>query len=178
MNESHLLLTTNDKTVKLWKVKERDVHAVVENNSSITKKLAHTDVRIPISLPKTVKKAPSISAAPKRIFPNAHAYHIHSVSISSDGEIFLSADDLRINIWDLNRSDQSFNVVDLKPANIESLTEVITATQFHPQHDHTFLYSTSRASVRLGDMRQSALCDRYAKSLPLPLLWPCNLTVL
>jgi len=158
-----MLLTTNDKTVKLWKVKEREVQAVIENNSSITKKLAQTDVRIPISLPKTITKGPSVSAVPKRIFSNAHAYHIHSISLSPDGEIFLSSDDLRVNIWDMNRSEQSFNIVDIKPANIESLTEVITSTQFHPKHDHSFLYSTSKASVRLGDMRQSALCDRYAK---------------
>src|SRR5690606_37629154 len=39
-----------------------------------------------------------------------------------------------------------------------------TSTQFHPLHDHTFAYSTSKASVRIGDMRQSALCDRYAKN--------------
>jgi len=84
--------------------------------------------------------------------------------MSPDQEMFLSADDLRINMWDLNRSEQSFNIVDLKPANIEALKEVITATQFHPRHDHTFVYSTSQGAVRLGDMRQAALCDRYAKN--------------
>lgn len=163
VNNAHLLLTTNDKTVKLWKIKERDVHSVIENNSSINKKLAQTDVSIPITLPKTVKKEPAITAAPKRSYPNAHAYHIHSISTSPDGELFLSADDLRVNLWDLSRSEQSFNIVDLKPPNIEALKEVITATQFHPQHDHLFMYSTSLGSVRLGDMRQSALCDRYSK---------------
>jgi serine/threonine-protein phosphatase 2A regulatory subunit B len=165
VNDAHFLLTTNDKTVKLWKVKERDVHTVIENNQSLNHKLAQTDVSIPITLPKTMRKGqPAITAAPKRVYPNAHAYHIHSISTSPDGEIFLSADDLRINIWDLNRSDQSFNIVDLKPPNIEALKEVITSTTFHPCHDHLFAYSTSQASVRLGDMRQSALCDRHAKS--------------
>ena len=42
----------------------------------------------------------------------------------SDDETFLSADDLRINIWNLNVNEQSFNIVDLKPANMEELTEV------------------------------------------------------
>ncbi|KAI9192716.1 hypothetical protein LWI28_027003 [Acer negundo] len=41
-----------------------------------------------------------------------------------DGEIFISADDLRINLWNLEISNQSFNIVDVKPANMEDLTEM------------------------------------------------------
>lgn len=40
----------------------------------------------------------------------------------SDGETFISADDLRINLWNLQISNQSFNIVDVKPANMEDLT--------------------------------------------------------
>lgn len=35
-----------------------------------------------------------------------------------------AADDLRINLWHLDISDQSFNIVDIKPQNMEDLTEV------------------------------------------------------
>ena len=45
-----------------------------------------------------------------------------SVIFSSDGETFISADDLRINLWNLEISNQSFNIVDVKPANMEDLT--------------------------------------------------------
>lgn len=41
---------------------------------------------------------------------------------SSDDETFISADDLRINLWNLEISNQSFNIVDVKPANMEDLT--------------------------------------------------------
>lgn len=41
---------------------------------------------------------------------------------ASDGETFISADDLRINLWNLEISNQSFNIVDVKPANMEDLT--------------------------------------------------------
>jgi len=41
---------------------------------------------------------------------------------SSDGETFISAEDLRINLWNLEISNQSFNIVDVKPANMEDLT--------------------------------------------------------
>lgn len=42
----------------------------------------------------------------------------------SDDETYLSADDLRINLWNLSINDQSFNIVDIKPENMEELTEV------------------------------------------------------
>ncbi|KAK7854093.1 serine/threonine protein phosphatase 2a 55 kda regulatory subunit b beta isoform [Quercus suber] len=80
-----------------------------------------------------------------------------------DGETFISADDLRINLWNLEISSQSFNIVDVKPANMEDLTEVITSAEFHPTHCNTLAYSSSRGSIRLIDMRQSALCDTHSK---------------
>ncbi|XVF07424.1 hypothetical protein REPUB_Repub06bG0137700 [Reevesia pubescens] len=45
----------------------------------------------------------------------------------SDGKTFISTDDLRINLWNLEISNQSFNIVDVKPANMEDLTEFITS---------------------------------------------------
>ncbi|KAI5645583.1 protein phosphatase PP2A 55 kDa regulatory subunit [Phthorimaea operculella] len=103
-NQAHFLLSTNDKTIKLWKVSERD----------------------------------------KR-------------------ETYLSADDLRVNLWHLEITDQSFNIVDIKPANMEELTEVITAAEFHPTECNLFVYSSSKGTIRLCDMRAAALCDRHAK---------------
>lgn len=46
------------------------------------------------------------------------------VIFCSDGETFVSADDLRINLWNLEISNQSFNIVDVKPANMEDLTGI------------------------------------------------------
>ncbi|XP_022754652.1 serine/threonine protein phosphatase 2A 55 kDa regulatory subunit B beta isoform-like [Durio zibethinus] len=43
-------------------------------------------------------------------------------SSGSDGETFISADDPQINLWNLEISHQSFNIVDVKPANMEDLT--------------------------------------------------------
>ena len=60
-------------------------------------------------------------------------------------------------------TDQSFNIVDIKPANMEELTEVITASEFHPKECNHFVYSSSKGTIRLCDMRQAALCDNHAK---------------
>ena len=69
----------------------------------------------------------------------------------------------RINLWHMEITDQSFNIVDIKPANMEELTEVITASEFHPKECNHFVYSSSKGTIRLCDMRQAALCDNHAK---------------
>jgi serine/threonine-protein phosphatase 2A regulatory subunit B len=46
---------------------------------------------------------------------------------------------------------------------MEELTEVITSASFHPIHCNLFMYSSSKANIKLGDMRDSALCSQHAK---------------
>lgn len=116
-----------------------------------------------LRLPRLTAVDTIIAAVPRKIYANAHAYHINSVSVNSDGETYISADDLRVNLWNLNISDQSFNIVDIKPVNMEELTEVITAAEFHPIHCNQFVYSSSKGTIKLADMRDSALCDAHAK---------------
>jgi len=162
-NPAHFLLSTNDKTIKLWKVSERDKRAegynLKEDNGLLRDPTSINTLRVPILKPMELM----VEASPRRIFANAHTYHINSISINSDGETYLSADDLRINLWHMEITDQSFNIVDIKPANMEELQEVITASEFHPKECNLFVYSSSKGTIRLCDMRQAALCDSHAK---------------
>lgn len=162
-NQSHFLLSTNDKTIKLWKVSERDKRVEGYNtrldNGSLRDPACVQQLRVPTIKPMELM----VEASPRRIFANAHTYHINSISVNSDQETYLSADDLRINLWHLEITDQSFNIVDIKPQNMEELTEVITAAEFHPVECNLFVYSSSKGTIRLCDMRQAALCDRHAK---------------
>ncbi len=50
-----------------------------------------------------------------------------------------------------------------------AISEVITCAEFHPTHCNTLAYSSSKGSIRLIDLRQSALCDNHAKLLVTPL---------
>ncbi|XP_050159238.1 serine/threonine protein phosphatase 2A 55 kDa regulatory subunit B beta isoform-like isoform X2 [Malus sylvestris] len=129
-NGALFLLSTNDKTIKYWKVTSQET---------------------------------SLVARCRRLYANAHDYYINSISNNSGGETFISADDLRINLWNLEISNQSFNIVDVKPANMEDLTELITSAEFHPTHCNMLAYSSSKGSIRLIDLRQSALCDTHSK---------------
>jgi len=60
---------------------------------------------------------------PRPFFTLKITYAFH-YCFASDGETFISADDLRINLWNLEISNQSFNIVDVKPANMEDLTGI------------------------------------------------------
>ena len=123
--------------MKLWKVYEKSIKVVAENNlndgngilsrspqagllgtsafnngtissSAATLHIPHFTPQT-LRLPRMTHHETIVTATPRRIFQNAHAYHINSISVNSDAETFISADDLRINLWNLNIPDQSFS---------------------------------------------------------------------
>lgn len=176
----HLPIDVLDKTIKLWKVHEKSMKLVAESNLHDGQRpVAPPTQPQNLRLPRLLPQDHIVAAVPRKVYSNAHAYHINSISINSDGETFISADDLRVNLWNLNISDQSFSkiyilivrpcltpppdIVDIKPVNMEELTEVITAAEFHPTQCNLFMYSSSKGTIKLADMRDSALCDRHAK---------------
>ena len=44
----------------------------------------------------------------RRQYKNCHNYNINSLSVSNDGESFLSADDLCINLWNLENQNLAY----------------------------------------------------------------------
>ena len=113
---AHFLLSTNDKTVKLWKIRERHKR-VHESGSGLNGLGSHVSVRDDINGYARTVSIPvikyldriEVEAIPKRVFANAHTYHINSISLNSDQETFMSADDLRINLWHIEITNQSFS---------------------------------------------------------------------
>lgn len=164
LNNLLFLLLTNDKTIKLWKIMERQIKLVAENNLNGQLHLPNDAMGVgQLKLPQLQIHDKLILAQPKRIYLNAHAYHINLISVNLDQETYLLSDDLRINLWNLGIADQLFNIVDIKPTNMEELTEVITLAEFHPSHCNLFMYSLSKGTIKLLDMRLNLLCDGYAK---------------
>lgn len=80
--------------------------------------------------------------------------------MSPDGENFLSADDLRVNLWSLENNLLAFNIVDLKPPNIEELAEVITHVEYHPVRSDVFLFSSSKGYICHCDLRVNSQFDK------------------
>ncbi|KAJ3691966.1 hypothetical protein LUZ60_012316 [Juncus effusus] len=170
-NNALFLLSTNDKTIKFWKVQEKKAKRVSvmsmdsanQNGGSSSNSLPNGGSVSSLRFPTVASQEANTVARCRRVYAHAHDYHINSISNNSDGETFISADDLRINLWNLEISNQSFNIVDVKPTNMEDLTEVITCAEFHPTQCYTLAYSSSKGSIRLLDLRQSALLDNHSK---------------
>uniref|UniRef100_A0A8C1SX60 Serine/threonine-protein phosphatase 2A 55 kDa regulatory subunit B n=1 Tax=Cyprinus carpio TaxID=7962 RepID=A0A8C1SX60_CYPCA len=156
MNDNRV--PSGDMTNNLW-IKDDCVVAVVIVTTDSDLFIGLVFSQVPVLRPMDLM----VEATPRRVFSNAHTYHINSISVNSDYETFMSTDDLRINLWNLEITNRSFNIVDIKPVNMEELTEVITAAEFHPHQCNTFVYSSSKGSIRLCDMRASALCDNHSK---------------
>ncbi|KAL4634061.1 hypothetical protein ACB092_04G170200 [Castanea dentata] len=192
-NGSQFILSTNDKTIKLWKVKEHRVKKVKEMNPNPpvcsenallaersfisgqdnpsfgngyllewTEKMGSNTFPSQEVHSKIADIEDTARTRCRRVYAHAHDFNINSISTNSDGETFVSADDLRINLWNIEISNQCFNIIDMKPSNMEDLTEVITSAEFHPFHCNLLAYSSSRGFIHLVDMRRSALCDQSA----------------
>jgi serine/threonine-protein phosphatase 2A regulatory subunit B len=105
-----------DKTIKLWKVFEKSLRVVTESNHfDGTRPVAPPGAKQQLRLPRMQAQESIVAAVPRKVYANAHAYHIHSISVNSDQETYISADDLRINLWNLNISDQSFSMCPSSP---------------------------------------------------------------
>uniref|UniRef100_A0A8C0VD21 Serine/threonine-protein phosphatase 2A 55 kDa regulatory subunit B n=1 Tax=Cyanistes caeruleus TaxID=156563 RepID=A0A8C0VD21_CYACU len=145
-NAAHFLLSTNDKTIKLWKISERDKRAegynLKDEDGRLREPFRVTELRVPTLKPMDLM----VEASPRRTFANAHTYHINSISVNSDYATYLSADDLRINLWHLEVTNRSFSI----------LWCPLTAGAAQ-------LPVSSKGTIRLCDMRSSALCDQHSK---------------
>lgn len=139
-------MTTNDKLIKLWKIDfKRD-----KRYESCKKLLSKGKFMLPRS--KVINE--SWEGKQRSYYRNAHEYHINSMSLCSDGEQFLSADDLRVNIWNIENNTSVYNVLDMKPANIDELDEVISSSEFSGRNPNLFLYTTSKGFLHICDLRE------------------------
>lgn len=166
------MVSSRNVEVRICRVQERDsspslteayscalcslISSVQVRNGGVGNNVFIQSLRMP-----TLHPVQSIATASlKRTFSNGHTYHINSLSFSPDGETYLSADDLRINLWSLHNTQTTFNIVDIKPDDMEELSEVITAAEFHPTCASQLVYSSSKGLVRLCDLRESARVEK------------------
>mmetsp|Transcript_33264 Transcript_33264/g.29146 ORF Transcript_33264/g.29146 Transcript_33264/m.29146 type:complete len:627 (+) Transcript_33264:42-1922(+) len=183
-NNSLSLLACNDKTIKLWKVFEKSMYR--QSGSSFHKKFKtehalkeeneddgmNRDGFNGVKLPSIECDDIITAAISRRVYQNGHKFHIHSLDVNCDCETFISADDLRINLWHFESPNSSFNLCDLKPDSMENLTNTITSAILHPRHCNYMAYTTSQSQICFCDMRQNCqiknnnteFTDNYDKS--------------
>ncbi|GJN18467.1 hypothetical protein PR202_gb05632 [Eleusine coracana subsp. coracana] len=95
---------------------------------------------------------------------------------AANGALFLlSTNDKTIKFWKVcaRKEGQKVSQMNLDrstapanggPGGVRSPSAtVITSAEFHPTHCNTLAYSSSKGSIRLVDLRQSALCDTHSQ---------------
>ena len=148
--ENMLLLSANDKTIKLWKVSNKQVKKSEKFMSRMS--INHASLK----LPKLKLVDQSFCPSLKRTFPNLHSYHIHSLSLSNNDSTFMSADDMSVLLWDLEQLKNTYALVNIKPPSMNDLTEVVTSAIFSPVNEAHFALGTSKGLIKLFDTRESS----------------------
>eukprot|EP00466_Bigelowiella_natans_P000523 jgi/Bigna1/125853/aug1.1_g561 len=137
------VLATNEKTIKLWRLKE--VH-----------KEGQQTTIIPVL-------CNDFSKGHQRFF-------IHSLSAICDGEMFISSDELMLNLWHLERPDSSFALIDELPEDdMIEVNRIITSAKADPTQCHRILYTTSVNEVNICDLRARCMQNRPAMLLQAPI---------
>lgn len=79
-NNNLFVLTSNDKTIKLWKIS----HKVVKKSEPFVNRTGLT--KNSLQLPKLKLLDQGLCPSLKRTFANLHGYHVNSLSICANGE--------------------------------------------------------------------------------------------
>ncbi|KAI3625684.1 hypothetical protein CBS9595_001045 [Malassezia furfur] len=120
-------------------------------------KLSSAQSRL-LRLPRLVYHDTIVAAVPRKIYANAHAYHINSLSVNSDGETYISADDLRINLWNLGISDKSFMFEEEEdPATKSFFSEIISSiSDVRFSHDGRYILSRDYLTLKVWDVNMES----------------------
>ncbi|CAB1321905.1 unnamed protein product [Coregonus sp. 'balchen'] len=157
-NAAQFLLSTNDKTIKLWKISERDKrpegYNLKEEDGRYRDPTTVTKLRVPVFQPMDLM----VEASPRRVFANAHTYHINSISVNSDCETYLSADDLRINLWNLEITDRSFMFEEPEdPSNRSFFSEIISSiSDVKFSHSGRYMMTRDYLTVKIWDLNMES----------------------
>ena len=148
--KGELFLISSDNKIKLLKLKKKNI----SNSKNFEKENKNTQNK---KKPKNLQKNPKTNEIAiislKREFPDFHKNSINSISLSTDGERFLTSDDFKILLWDLENTKISYSLKNID-SNLTELKEIITKTEFSPKNDFSFIYGTSKGDLFLNDLRQ------------------------
>lgn len=154
------LLSANTKSVKLWTIYNPIIDNSLHVDSTHTRKKTSFDSDNNSNRIAPSQKFPK--AVCRSVYESDPNFTIHSVSLSSNCFQFISSDEIRVVLWDLDHSESSCTVVDSKPQIYDTMSEVITCARFHPEQSSVFLWGTTKGYIKIGDFRTRMLWDRPA----------------
>lgn len=122
-----------------------------------------------LSIPKISYIKSEIKHKTKRQFMCSHSNEINSVSMDKiNRNSFISSDDYKVLLWDLNTTNEVFNIVDIDPQSksmeVEN-PEKITKSVFSDHNPHLFCYGTNKGNIKYCDTRSSSDHLLFTKNL-------------
>ncbi|VAI45637.1 unnamed protein product [Triticum turgidum subsp. durum] len=161
-NNALFILSTNDKTIKYWKVQDKKVKRISVMNLDTSQSAdngttSSSSTSSSRGLPNGGSSEKSYNCANNDLpFPPGGYASLRLPVVVTGQELNPVARCRRVYA---HAHDYHINSI----SNMEDLTEVITCAEFHPTHCNTLAYSSSKGAIRLIDLRQSALCDNHSK---------------
>ena len=155
------IMTASYRNIKIDRIYKDKIRVFDQYNSiSIDDKL---------QIPKISFTKNEIKHKTKKIFSCPHSNEINSVS---DNKInrnnFISSDDFKILLWDINVSDEVFDIVDIENQsqnmdleNPEKITKSVVC-EYNP---HLFAYGTNKGNIKYCDLRSSSDHLVFSKNL-------------
>ena len=111
------MITTNCRSIKLWKMFEKTEKKVVKGAGK------------QLSMPKLQAIDQSYAAQTQKIFPSKHVTSINSLSTSYNEEYLLSSDEGQIFLWNMEKPEKPFVLANYLPKNEnEEQKELITCS--------------------------------------------------
>ena len=98
------LITSSAKEVKLWSLKTKNI--VKFQSAKQLCKRGHG-----LQIPKCARQEGDTVASLHHTFKSELISGVHSLSVSTDKENFLSADEKSINLWNLSEYKEVFNLI-------------------------------------------------------------------
>ena len=137
------ILTAGYRIIKLDRIYE-DIIPEFDTNSEI---------------PKYISSKSEIRTQNKKKFCNYNnSEDINSLSLNSDNPAnFISSDDFRVYLWDINRSEKDlYTPIDIEPNEDNIFQEKITKSAYLDYNPHIFIYGTNKGNINVCDLRTSS----------------------
>nr|CAH8857848.1 unnamed protein product [Trichobilharzia regenti] len=161
---SHFILSSNERTIKLWQLTELPTQSFSNLNFPVEcgcrRKVvirSLSDIKVPVCV-KNYENT-NVRVLNRKIFARGHGFTIVGISPSADRETFFSADPLRINMWNLEVTNEVFSIVDHMLDRLDDRSHLITGISCSNTSPSLFAYGTNRGSIFVCDTRSSSLCD-------------------
>lgn len=124
---------------KSYKVFEKIDDSLLNNNNNVY-------------IPKVKQSKVEVKNKSILKLSSAHTAEINSVSINNcNVDNFISSDEGKLYLWDINNTKEIYNVVSLDTS--DETSEKITTSVYSPYHSSLFAYGTNKGNIKLCDIR-------------------------